>query len=388
MNSLGVILVAPDNAQRRMLSGALERHRARVIVDYTAYPSFGSLADMTDLGCDAVLVDVDADVEAALSLVEDIGQNSGVTVMVYSRSTDADLLVRCMRAGAREFLHHAKLDSVLPEALGRAALRRAEVFERKKVRGRLLAFCGAKGGAGVTTLATNFAIALQREVGAQVALVDLSMQLGQVGVLLGITPRFTLLDAFRNSGRLDGEFLTGMMAEHSSGIKVLPSSDEYAPAEPIEGATLSRLFHLLKQQYAYVVADAGPALGHGTEALFDAADSLYLVTQLDIPSLRNAQRFIAYRKSAGGEPVEVVLNRFEPRKIEYDEARIAKVLGLPPKWKVPNDFAAVRRSQNTGTPLAAENTPVARSIADMARAACGKTVNREKKKFRFLGVSL
>lgn len=387
MSSLGVVLVSPDNVQRRMLASALEQHRARVIANHAEYPSFSTL-ELAGTACDAVLVDVDSDVEAALALVEEIVQNSQATVMVYSRSNDADLLVRCMQAGAREFLHQAKLASMLPDALARAAVRRMELAEKKKTRGRLLAFCGAKGGVGVTTLATNFAIALRRESGAEVALADMSTQLGQVAVLLGITPRFTLLDAFHNASRLDAELLAGMMTDHESGLKVLPSSDEYAPAAPADESTLLRLFTLLKQEYAYVVADAGPALGQGSEALFEAADSIYVVTQLDIPSLRNSHRFVAYRKSAGDESLEVVLNRFEARKLDFDEARIAKALGLPPKWKVPNDFAAVRRSQNTGVPLAMGNSPVARSLAEMARAVCGKPSDRERKKFKFLGISL
>lgn len=385
--SVGVILISPDSAQRRMLATALAQHRARVVMDYPLYPSIGSLEGIAGLGCDAVLVDVDADVGAALALVEAISRNSAITVMVYSRISDADLLMRCMRAGAREFLYQAKLDHMLAEALRRAATRRLELSEQKKARGKVLAFCGAKGGVGVTTLATNFAIALRRETGEDVALADLSVHLGQVSVLLGITPRFTLLDAFRNAERLDGEFLAGLMAEHASGVKVLPSSDEYGHAEPVQDGVLGRLFNLLKQQYAYAVVDAGPVLAHGAETLFEAADSLYVVAQLDIPSLRNAQRFIAYRKRAG-DSVEVVLNRFEPRKLEYDEDKIAKVLGMAPRWRVPNDYAAVRRQQNTGTPLSTQNSPVARCLAEMARAASGKPVEQRKKKKGFLGLSL
>jgi Flp pilus assembly CpaE family ATPase len=66
--------------------------------------------------------------------------------------------------------------------------------------------------------------------------------------------------------------------------------------------------------------------------------------------------------------------------VEIDEERIAKALAHPLQWKVPNDFASVRRSQNTGTPLALENSTVSRTLHQMARAACGKTTDVEKKK--------
>ena len=102
----------------------------------------------------------------------------------------------------------------------------------------------------------------------------------------------------------------------------------------------------------------------------------------DVPSLRNANRLITHMERMGNAQrrVEVVLNRFEPRRIEIDEERIAKALGHQLQWKVPNDFASVRRSQNTGTPLALENSTVSRMVHQMARAACGKTTDVEKKK--------
>ena len=53
---------------------------------------------------DVIIIDLDSDPEYALELVESIGANGAATVMVYSAKSDPDLLVRCMRAGAREFL--------------------------------------------------------------------------------------------------------------------------------------------------------------------------------------------------------------------------------------------------------------------------------------------
>jgi Flp pilus assembly CpaE family ATPase len=77
--------------------------------------------------------------------------------------------------------------------------------------------------------------------------------------------------------------------------------------------------------------------------------------------------------------VEVVLNRFDSRLMEIDEAGIAKALGDMPKWKLPNDYAAVRRAQNSGTPLAMD-IEISRTLCTMAREVCGKTVLPAKKK--------
>ena len=81
------------------------------------------------------------------------------------------------------------------------------------------------------------------------------------------------------------------------------------------------------------------------------ASTIYLVTQADIPSLRNSQRFVSYLQAYGGPNVELVLNRFEGRRIRFDDEQLSKTLGIAPKWKVPNDYAAARRAADAGAPL-------------------------------------
>ncbi len=112
---------------------------------------------------DVIIIELDTNPEYALELVESIGANGAATVMVYSEKTDPDLLMRCMRAGAREFLTLPFEPAVVAEALVRAAARRPVSRVEKKAAGKLLSFMGSKGGAGVTTLACNFAVALAQE---------------------------------------------------------------------------------------------------------------------------------------------------------------------------------------------------------------------------------
>ena len=70
-----------------------------------------------------------------------------------------------------------------------------------------------------------------------------------------------------------------------------------------------------------------------------------------------------------GRKLEVVLNRFTPRSLGIDEDNITKALTRPANWKIPNDYPAVRRAQNTATPLALADSPISRVIRQMARAA-------------------
>jgi pilus assembly protein CpaE len=374
------VLICPDEAHRNTLTRAMEARNATIAGVLTAYPAHNQLLSLVAQDCDAFVIELDTDTNCALDLVEAIcSRKPSATVMVYSGNHQSDFLVASMRAGAREFLSGTIDPNVLLEALLRGAARRSEAGA-KRARGKVLMFWGAKGGSGVTTLAANFAIALRQETSGEVALLDLNPQLGDVSVLLGLTPQFTIADALLNPSRLDEEFVSTLVTRHSSGVSVLAAPDVYTSSAPIEDRAVGTLVELMRGGFPYVVIDTGLGLGKCAESLFQLAGTIYLVTQADIPSLRNSQRFISYLRNFNGPEIDLVLNRFEPRKVEFDEQRLSTAVGLPPKWRVPNDYAAARRAANTGTPLIAEKSAVSQVLRQMACAACGKTPETERKK--------
>ena len=114
--------------------------------------------------------------------------------------------------------------------------------------------------------------------------------------------------------------------------------------------------------------------------LFDESATIYLVTQVGIPELRNSNRLIAQLSTAGSPKFEIVINRYDPHNLEIDEEHVAKALTRPAEWKIPNNYAAVRRMQNTATPLTQDDTEIGRAIRRMTRAASGQPEASEKKK--------
>ncbi len=388
MSSLSVLLIGPDHGRRRALGQAFLEQQVSIAGELGAYPNFNSVLKLTESGCDVVVVDLDGDVDMAVDLVEQIcSHNPALTVMVFSSSREPELLVRCMRAGARELLTEPLKQSALVDAIVRASARRLELDRQKKVTGKVLVFRGAKGGSGVTTVASNFAVALKKESGKDVVLVDLNLELGDAGVVLGLKPDFSVKDALRNSSRLDQDFVSSLLTEHESGLWVLPAADDCGVPQEMENATLGKLLYILRDRFPFVVVDAGPSLGSAGNVVFEMADLVYLVMQVDIPAMRNALRLISSIQGLTDGPsrIELVMNRYDPRKLEMEEGQIAKTLPLPLKWKIPNDYAAVRRSLDAGVPLVSGKSPVAQALLQMAREACGKKLENGKKKFGLFG---
>lgn len=384
-NLLTVALIGPEESRRRDLAVTIAGPQATVAREFREYPNLDDVPQLLEAGYHVVIIELDSNPEQALDLVEHIASRSSVTVMVYSGRSDPELLVRCMRAGAREFLTAPFSQGAVAEALVRASVRRPVIKTSKQTLGRLLVFTGAKGGSGVTTIANNFAVALAHESEQKALLIDLDLPLGAAALDLGITAPFSTVDALQNVNRLDSNFLSRLLIQHSSGLSVLPAPDKYSPFS-VSASDLEKLLIAARQDFDFVVVDAGSATGPVYNLLVDSATSVYLVTQVSISELRNSNRLISEFFGPRTTKLQIVLNRFTPRSLIIDEESIAKALTLPPTWKIPSDYPVVRQAQNSATPFALGDSAIANVIRQMARTACGLSAVPEKKKRFGLGL--
>jgi pilus assembly protein CpaE len=378
-NVLSVAIIGPEEAPRREVVMAVAGPQAVVARELRSYPDLDEVPQLLDTGYDVIIIDIDCNREQAFDLVEYIASHSSITVMVYSMRTDPELLVRCMRAGAREFLTLPLSQNTIAEALVRASVRRPSTRPVKKTQGRLLVFTGAKGGSGVTTVASNFAVALAQESGQSVLLIDLDLPLGAAALDLGITAQFSTVDALQNIGRMDSNFFARLLTKHSSGLSVLSAPDKYASVS-VSDDSLEKLLTVARQDFDFVVVDAGSSIGSIYTTLIDTASTVYLITQVSISELRNSNRLISEFFASRATKLQIVLNRFTPRSLVIDEDSIAKALTLAPSWKVPSDYPVVRQAQNSATPLVMGDSSIADVIRQMARMACGLPAVAEKKK--------
>jgi len=384
--ALSIAVISPDEQRRNDATIALGECQTGPIREFISYPpNLNDVSRMLGNNFDIIFVDLDSDPEYALELVENICTLGLATAIVYSAQADPDLLVRCMRAGAREYLMLPFDKEEIAEALVRASTLRSMVRPSKKTNGRLLVFLSAKGGSGATTLACNYAVSLAQESQQKTLLIDLNLPLGDVAINLGIKAQYSIVSAFQNTSRLDSHFLSGLLVQHSSGLFVLAAPSELAPTF-VSADAIDKLLQVACQGFDYVVVDAGSRLDLQRKHLFDESATIYLVTQVGIPELRNSHRLIALLSEEGSPKLEIVINRYDPRYLEIDEAHITKALTRPAQWKIPNNYAAVRRMQKTATLLTEEDSPISRVIRQMTRSVCGQPpIPEKKKKFSFFG---
>ena len=192
-----------------------------------------------------------------------------------------------------------------------------------------------------------------------------------MAINLGMVTQYTTANALQDTSRLDANFLRSLLSRHSSGLSVLPAPGEFLPFQASNEA-IDKLLTVARQSFDYVVVDAGSRVDLRDTALFEESVCLYLIAQVGVSELRNANRLISQFFSTRNRKLQIVLNRYTPQSLLFDEQQITKALTKPAAWKIPDDYSN-----------ALQDTPLSRAIRLMARTACGLPAAPEKKKRAF-----
>src|SRR5580698_2079728 len=380
---LSIAILDPNFERRNAVTGILCGLGSNAI-----RPRVTSLMNMEDFRSlvkqdfRIVFVAVDGDPDDAMKTTEAVCSTGSAIAVAYSPSTNDDLLINCMRGGVREFLIYPFSPAVVEAALIRVNGRGLLAPEEKKVAGKSFVFIGAKGGSGGTTAACNFAISMAKDSKKETLLIDLDLPLGDASLVLGVPGEFSTFDALSDPDRLDSTFLRKILAQHSSGLYVLGAPGQIVGSR-VTREGIERLIEVASKTFEYVVVDAGSRWDLAQTRVFDMVSTIYLVTQVGIAELRNANRLITGCLQPYSHKLEVVLNRYKDMKFGIEFDAIEKALTRPAEWRIPNDYEAVMEMQNTATPLALKESRIQRAIQKMARMASELPDEQQRKKKKF-----
>ena len=275
----------------------------------------------------------------------------------------AELLLEAMRAGVAEYLPKPVSPEALAAAVQRVGRKLAHANGRgaggARKAGELFAVFSAKGGAGSTTVATNLAIHLQHLTGKKTLLLDLDLELGEIAVFLGMQPRFNFVDMIRNFHRMDAELLASYIERHDSGVHLLSAPFHPERAETVTPDAIRKVLQFLRQHYEYILIDTPRSFSASTLAVFEQAETVFIVSSVDLPSLRNIKRCMPLlaRVTATGaarDKVRLVVNRYHPDDIISLE-EVERTLGLDVYWTLANDYETVMQGINSGQPVIQNN---------------------------------
>lgn len=346
-------IVDPDDLTREELkSMLLGMDIVWLEAECSRYEFFADVVGQTapDIG----IVAIDNNPDQALKLIETLQtQSPACSILVLSSSSDGQLILRAMRAGAKEFLTLPLTLEELVTAIQRIGNQRANVAGGKTRSSTVIAIAGATGGVGSTSVAVNLSCILARQPENSVVLVDLDLSLGDADVFLDTIPEYTLVDVAQNIQRLDFTLLKRSLTKHSSGLYLLPRPVKLQDAEYVVAEDLQRVVGLLKATFTHLVFDCSKAYRDLDLVALRAADHILMVTQLDLPCLRNMVRLLMSLEEYDGlsEKLKIVVNRAGLESGQISLKKAQETLGRDIFWQLPNDYRTMSEVRNNGVPL-------------------------------------
>ena len=229
-----------------------------------------------------------------------------------------------------------------------------------------------KGGSGKTIVATNLAVTFARD-GLRTLLVDFDLHSGDDALVLGLSPRWTVLDLVQSPGDLDAEKLAGFVTKHSSGVDLLPAPTRPDEEELVAIDRLEPLLEVARKSYDVVVIDTSSQFAPSTLLAVDHTDTMMLIGASDVPtikSLKIALETLELLEVAVAD-VRIVMNR-SGAKVGLEDRDVERTLRREITYTLPSD-KAIPISVNRGLPVVLDNprSRVARSLVEMARALEG-----------------
>lgn len=295
------------------------------------------------------LITLGTNAEQAIKLLNRLTKEAPHTALITAaRDASPDLILRSLRAGAREFLRLPISQDELKTVLDRVSEFSSGHVEAPKKKGRMVAVFSSKGGCGTSFVATNLAAA----TAARTVLVDLNLQAGDLPLFLGVDPKYSFADMAENRKRLDEALISSFVTPYSANLSLLAAPKEADSADEIEPEHVFEVLQRLRESYDYVVLDPQHTFDSITLAALDQADEIVLVLTLDIPAIRSTQRALEIFDRLGypRQKLRIVVNRWS-KQIDLDLRQVEKFLGEPVIGFIPSDYQMAVTSINLGQPL-------------------------------------
>lgn len=368
---LNCAIIDSDPTNLQELSGFLAQFGVNVVAAAGSPDGLPALLGKQDAP-QLVIVNLDPNSHETLKRIENMPrQYPAVSFFVMSQTMDATLLMEAMHHGMKEFI-----PLPIPEQKFAAAVERVAAVHGMGKRARVLSFIPTIGGCGSTTVACNVAASLAKS-GQKTVLVDLDLMRGGVANYFDIRPRYTIADVMEATATVDRQLLDNALTVHQgSGLAILARPEMPEDTARVNQPGLHRLLGLLSRMFDVVVVDSMMSIAPLYHTVLQASDVNSIVMQLNVPSCKNAERFVGALRRMGCESskIKLLANRYVKKGWDIEPDEVERALGLSLAWMVPNDFKNAIAAINFGEPvvLRSPRSEMSVSLAGLAVSLSGK----------------
>lgn len=370
MQKISALILSDEYSTNEVLKLFVSEFDNINLIDCPAQPEL-ILATLTEMQNKSIfLVDLSNNKQEKLDLILKVSQQCpNCKVLALSDNPTVDLIIRIMRAGAKEFVPIPILKNEFFDSLNKIISQFEEPKKNNKC--KIISVFSNKGGIGKTSLATNLALELSKITKESVALIDMNFQMGDITTFLDLKPSFNISYMLENIDKINETFLLSTLEKYkNSSLYILADPPYFKQADNIQPKQITKLFNTLKETFSYIIVDDEASFDGKNIAALDNSDLILLVTVANIPALRNTQRCLELFEKLGYDKnkTQIVVNRYmENDEIKEDD--VEKVLSKSVYWKIPNNYFALMTAINKGVPVSSinANTNIAQSYRDLAQ---------------------
>ena len=346
-----------------------------------------------------VIVDITKKTNISLDVISKLTTLvKNIKIIVLSYETESDIVIKALRAGAREFLVKPLIEKDFIAAVQKMKdLILGNINDTTKC--KVITTFSNKGGIGKTSIAVNLAMEIANITKEKVALVDLNMQMGDITTFLNLDPSFDTSYVINNLDRIDETFLLTTLEQYNkTSLYVLADPPDIEQAEIITSEDITTLINILRNVFSYIVIDTTSSFDAKTITALDNSDLILLVSIINLPSIRNCQRCFDLFKKLGysKDKIKLIINRY----MDADDIKIEdveEVLDHKVFFKIPNNYYTIINSINKGIPIcdAAPNSNICKSFKQLGAMLSDnynytnknqKPQNQREQGFKFLNL--
>ena len=299
-----------------------------------------------------LLVDVSeaADPVAELDALAEICEPT-TRVLALGRTNDIGLYRALMRMGLSDYLVKPVSAEALVDALRRAQQTEAPAAEPAGA-ARVIAFVGARGGVGATSLAVSAAWSLAREHGKKTVLLDLDLQFGAAALSLDLEPERGLREILANPERIDSLLVSSAMTHAGDGLRLLSAEEPLDQDLEVAPAGVRALLAAMDEACDVVVVDTPRRADPAFREVLVRADVAVIVTDLTLAAMRDCQRLVKLLKAQGARgEILIVANRVGGVAGELPKDEFARGAGAPVAFAAPVESKAAQAAAEQAKPL-------------------------------------
>jgi pilus assembly protein CpaE len=361
---MNCVIVDADNTNREELAAFLVRFGALPVAHFPNVEPLAGVLGKPD-GPLLAIINLDPNPGDTLKKIATLPrQFPAVNFFLMSQTVDSNLLMEAMHLGIKEFIPLP----MSPDKFTAALERVAQVHGMGK-RARIIHVVPTIGGCGSTTIACNVAAALAPM--GKTVLIDMDLIRGGVASYFDIRCRYTIADVMDAAEKLDKQLLDNALTIHKkSGVAILSRPDLPEDTQRVNQSGLVRLLNMLSRVFDYVVVDSLMSISPMYASLLQGSETNMLVMQLNVPSAKNAERFVGALRRMGIDSAKIctVVSRFVKKGNDIEPAELERSLGIKVSWLVPNDFKNAMAAINFGEPvvLRAPRSEISTSLVQLA----------------------